>query len=59
MRVVLEFITNVVRRDALLATLMDGVRSSGNKDVHIKMNPTNRGHRLGMNIKINLMFGAY
>ncbi|ESO09053.1 hypothetical protein HELRODRAFT_156562 [Helobdella robusta] len=33
-------------RDALLASVMDGVRASGNRDVHVKMKFTNRGHRL-------------
>eukprot|EP00794_Sanderia_malayensis_P017835 gene17835-19618_t len=32
-------------RDALLASLMDGVRASGNQDVHVKMQPTKRGQR--------------
>ncbi|XP_078489054.1 dnaJ homolog subfamily C member 13 [Ciona intestinalis] len=34
-------------RDSLLATLLDGVRASGNRDVCIKMTPTNLGQRLG------------
>lgn len=34
-------------RDALLASLMDGVRASGNIDIHVKMTPTQRGYRLG------------
>ncbi|RNA25242.1 dnaJ -like protein, partial [Brachionus plicatilis] len=34
-------------RDSLLASLLDGVRASGNKDVCIKMRPTKRGLRLG------------
>ncbi len=34
-------------RDALLASIMDGVRASGNIDVHVKMTPTQRGYRLG------------
>ncbi|XP_014205201.1 dnaJ homolog subfamily C member 13 isoform X1 [Copidosoma floridanum] len=34
-------------RDSLLASLLDGVRASGNRDVHIKMHPINRGKRLG------------
>ena len=34
-------------RDALLATLLDGVRASGNCDVHVKMQATNRGQRFG------------
>lgn len=33
-------------RDALLASLMDGVRASGNLDIHVKMTPTQRGYRL-------------
>lgn len=34
-------------RDSLLASLLDGVRASGNKDVHVTMLPTERGYRLG------------
>jgi len=34
-------------RDSLLASLLDGVRASGNQDVCIKMSPTRRGFRLG------------
>lgn len=34
-------------RDALLASLMDSARSSGNIDVHVKMTPTNVGWRCG------------
>lgn len=34
-------------RDSLLASLMDGVRASGNRDVHVKMSPIARGKRLG------------
>ncbi|XP_042910016.2 dnaJ homolog subfamily C member 13 isoform X1 [Parasteatoda tepidariorum] len=34
-------------RDALLATLLDGVRASGNCDIHVKMQPTCRGQRYG------------
>ena len=34
-------------RDALIASLLDGVRASGNRDVHVKMCFTNRGHRNG------------
>jgi len=34
-------------RDALLCTILDGVRASGNRDVCVKMSRTNRGHRLG------------
>lgn len=34
-------------RDALLASLLDGVRASGNIDIHVKMTPTYRGFRIG------------
>ena len=34
-------------RDSLLASLLDGVRASGNRDICIKMSPTKRGYRLG------------
>ncbi|KAK4884053.1 hypothetical protein RN001_000324 [Aquatica leii] len=34
-------------RDSLLASLYDGVRASGNRDVHVNMVPTVRGLRLG------------
>ncbi|XP_042237903.1 dnaJ homolog subfamily C member 13-like isoform X4 [Homarus americanus] len=34
-------------RDSLLASLVDGVRASGNLDVHVRMTPTERGKRLG------------
>ncbi|XP_063990665.1 dnaJ homolog subfamily C member 13 isoform X3 [Diachasmimorpha longicaudata] len=34
-------------RDSLLASLLDGVRASGNRDVHVKMSPIARGKRLG------------
>ncbi|CAG9859086.1 unnamed protein product [Phyllotreta striolata] len=34
-------------RDSLLASLLDGVRAAGNKDVHVTMVPTDRGLRLG------------
>ncbi|KAG0721183.1 DnaJ subfamily C member 13 [Chionoecetes opilio] len=34
-------------RDSLLASLIDGVRASGNLDVHVRMTPTPRGRRLG------------
>lgn len=34
-------------RDSLLASLLDGVRASGNRDVHVKMNLIARGKRLG------------
>lgn len=35
-----------IERDALLATLLDGVRSSGNRDVHVKSTSTVRYLRL-------------
>lgn len=35
-----------IERDALLATLLDGVRSSGNRDVHVKSTSTVRHLRL-------------
>jgi DnaJ homolog subfamily C member 13 len=47
----IEFVHSGVRhyrateRDALLATLLDGVRSSGNRDIHVRSNQTNRGWR--------------
>ncbi len=34
-------------RDALLCSILDGVRASGNRDVCVKMRGTRRGHRLG------------
>lgn len=34
-------------RDALLASILDGVRASGNIDIHVKMTLTTRGHRIG------------
>ncbi|XP_039252268.2 dnaJ homolog subfamily C member 13-like isoform X1 [Styela clava] len=34
-------------RDSLLATLLDGVRASGNRDVCVKMIETNLGQRMG------------
>lgn len=34
-------------RDSLLASLLDGVRAAGNKDVHVTMMPTVIGYRLG------------
>ncbi|KAK9875337.1 hypothetical protein WA026_007733 [Henosepilachna vigintioctopunctata] len=49
----IEYIDGQIRtytaidRDSLLASLLDGVRASGNRDVHIKMIPTERGFRLG------------
>ncbi|CAG9764959.1 unnamed protein product [Ceutorhynchus assimilis] len=49
----IEYVNGQVRtyistdRDSLLASLLDGVRGSGNKDVYITMRPTPRGLRLG------------
>ncbi len=34
-------------RDALLCSILDGVRASGNRDVCVKMRGTRRGQRLG------------
>ncbi|XP_068620055.1 dnaJ homolog subfamily C member 13 [Battus philenor] len=34
-------------RDALLASLVDGVRSTGQRDVHVRSSHTPRGYRLG------------
>lgn len=48
-----EYVNGVIRkysateRDALLCTILDGVRASGNRDICVKMNRTNRGLRLG------------
>lgn len=36
-----------VCRDALLASILDSVRASGNRDVHVTMTSTERGLRLG------------
>ncbi|XP_077365120.1 dnaJ homolog subfamily C member 13 isoform X1 [Festucalex cinctus] len=49
-----EFIRGQIRkfssteRDSLLASLLDGVRASGNRDVCVKMAPTRRGQRWGL-----------
>ncbi|KAJ8971338.1 hypothetical protein NQ314_000751 [Rhamnusium bicolor] len=49
----IEYLSGQVRtytttdRDSLLASLLDGVRAAGNKDVHVTMIPTERGLRLG------------
>ncbi|XP_048827820.1 dnaJ homolog subfamily C member 13 isoform X4 [Brienomyrus brachyistius] len=49
-----EFIRGQIRRyssterDALLASVLDGVRASGNRDVCVKMVPTQRGQRWGL-----------
>ena len=37
----------LLHRDSLLASLIDGVRASGNLAVHVRMTPTARGRRLG------------
>lgn len=37
-----------LHRDSLLASLLDGVRASGNRDVCVKMAPTQRGQRWGL-----------
>ncbi|KFO32708.1 DnaJ like protein subfamily C member 13, partial [Fukomys damarensis] len=50
----IEFIKGQVRkyssteRDSLLASLLDGVRASGNRDVCVKMTPTQKGQRWGL-----------
>uniref|UniRef100_A0A2K6E1C6 DnaJ heat shock protein family (Hsp40) member C13 n=1 Tax=Macaca nemestrina TaxID=9545 RepID=A0A2K6E1C6_MACNE len=50
----IEFIKGQVRkyssteRDSLLASLLDGVRASGNRDVCVKMIPTHKGQRWGL-----------
>ncbi|XP_059801619.1 dnaJ homolog subfamily C member 13 isoform X4 [Hypanus sabinus] len=35
-------------RDSLMASLLDGVRASGNRDVCVKMIPTHKGQRWGL-----------
>ena len=35
------------RSDALIASIVDGVRASGNRDIHVKMTHTRRGFRNG------------
>lgn len=35
-------------RDSLMASLLDGVRASGNRDVCVKMASTQRGQRWGL-----------
>ncbi|XP_056376625.1 dnaJ homolog subfamily C member 13 isoform X2 [Hyla sarda] len=50
----IEFIKGQIRkyssteRDSLLASLLDGVRASGNRDICVKMTPTQRGQRWGL-----------
>ena len=39
--------TLFAHRDALIASVLDGVRASGNRDVCVKMMFTSRGYRLG------------
>uniref|UniRef100_W5N2E9 DnaJ heat shock protein family (Hsp40) member C13 n=1 Tax=Lepisosteus oculatus TaxID=7918 RepID=W5N2E9_LEPOC len=49
-----EFIRGQIRkyssteRDSLMASLLDGVRASGNRDVCVKMAPTQKGQRWGL-----------
>lgn len=43
-----ESVCMCVCRDSLLASLLDGVRASGNRDVCVKMAPTQRGQRWGL-----------
>lgn len=43
-----ESVCVCVCRDSLLASLLDGVRASGNRDVCVKMAPTQRGQRWGL-----------
>ncbi|XP_064598102.1 dnaJ homolog subfamily C member 13-like isoform X2 [Liolophura sinensis] len=49
----IEYVKGAVRtytstdRDALIASVLDGVRASGNRDICVKMKPTKRGYRLG------------
>ncbi|KAK2150998.1 hypothetical protein LSH36_380g05005 [Paralvinella palmiformis] len=49
----IEYVKGAIRtytstdRDALIASVLDGVRASGNRDVHVKMTFTDRGYRLG------------
>ncbi|XP_054167917.1 dnaJ homolog subfamily C member 13-like [Oppia nitens] len=48
----IEYIRGEIRsytstdRDAFLASIMDGVRASGNIDVHVKMSHSQRAHRM-------------
>lgn len=48
-----EYVKGAIRiflstdRDSLIASILDGVRASGNRDVYVKMSPTYRGYRLG------------
>lgn len=46
-------------RDALIASILDGVRASGNRDVCVKMHKTPRGYRLGLyNVRMHSHFSA-
>lgn len=55
----IEYVRGAIRtyssteRDALIASVLDGVRASGNRDVCVKMTFTDRGKRLGMLRKDN------
>ncbi|XP_025080789.1 dnaJ homolog subfamily C member 13-like isoform X2 [Pomacea canaliculata] len=48
-----EYVKGAIRtylstdRDSLIASILDGVRASGNRDVCVKMSSTYRGYRLG------------
>ena len=50
---IVEYMRGITRvytstdRDSLLASMLDGVRASGNRDIFIKMKPTRRGLRIG------------
>jgi len=48
-------IDSLLCRDALIASVVDGVRASGNRDVHVKMRLTNRGFRLGKTLPLVLL----
>ncbi|CAH1789259.1 unnamed protein product [Owenia fusiformis] len=49
----IEYVKGAIRiytsteRDALIASMLDGVRASGNRDVCVRMSVTDRGKRLG------------
>ncbi|XP_067952104.1 dnaJ homolog subfamily C member 13-like [Watersipora subatra] len=49
----IEYVKGAIRtytsteRDSLIASVLDGVRASGNRDVYVKMAFTDRGKRLG------------
>ena len=49
----MEYVKGAIRtytstdRDSLIASILDGVRASGNRDIHVKMRFTERGARLG------------